>query len=109
MKFKVMFNFLMQQMYSDRTRTDKNHPGQNLPGKRPLTKPPGQKPQLKQNFYKGAFVRVFCTRPYRNREGPRCVTYFRGGVPGCVTKGDREEGARLLPLLLLLLFTVSSL
>ena len=26
MKFKVMFNFLIQ-MYSDRTGTDKNHPG----------------------------------------------------------------------------------
>jgi len=44
MKFKVLFNFLMEQMYSDRTRADKNHPGQNLPDKRPSDKIPGQKP-----------------------------------------------------------------
>jgi len=48
-------------MYSDRRGTDKNHPGQNLPDKRPPDKTPGQKPreQLRQNLYKGAFVRVF--------------------------------------------------
>src|SRR6218665_2904331 len=37
-----------------------------------------------------------CTRPFKNRKGdPRCVTYFRGGVPGCVTKCDRGEGSQL--------------
>jgi len=30
-KFKVMFNFLLLQMYFDRRGTDKNHPGQNPP------------------------------------------------------------------------------
>ena len=71
-------------MYSDTTGTDKNHPRQNLPGKRSLTKPPGQKPreQLIQNLYKGAFVRVFCTMPSKNGEG----------VPGCVTECDKGEG-----------------
>src|SRR6218665_1974712 len=97
MKFKVMFNFLMQQMYSDRTGTDKNHPGQNLPDKRPPEKKPDKNPreQLRQNLYKGAFLRVFCTRPPKNRGGgSRCVTYFRG-VPGCVTKCDRGRGQKL--------------
>ena len=60
MKFKVMFSFLFLQMYSDSTGTDKNQPGQNLSDKRPPDKPPGKKPeQLRQNLYKGAFVRVF--------------------------------------------------
>ena len=51
MKFKVMFNFLM---YSDRTGTDKNHPRQNPPDKNP-------REQLRENLYKGGFVRVCCT------------------------------------------------
>ena len=61
-----MFNFLM---YSDRTGTDKNHPGQNLPDKRPPDKTPGQKPlrTIETEFIQGAFVRVFCTRPTKNR------------------------------------------
>jgi len=40
MKFKVMFNFLLKQMYSDRRGTDKNHLGHNLPDKRPSDKTP---------------------------------------------------------------------
>ena len=46
MKFKVMFNFLLKQMYSDIRGTDKNHPEQNLPDKigLPLTKPPDKNP-----------------------------------------------------------------
>jgi len=76
--------------------TDKlNHPGQNLPDKRPSDKTPGQKPArtIEREFVQGAFVRVFCTRhrPTKNRGVPRCVTYFRG-VPGCVTKCDRGRG-----------------
>ena len=46
MKFRVMFNFLLQQMYSDRRGTDKNHPGQNLPGK-------NTREQLRENSYRG--------------------------------------------------------
>ena len=45
MKFKVMFNFLMEQMYSDRTGTDKNHLGQNLPDKNSEQNTPEQKPR----------------------------------------------------------------
>src|SRR6218665_75357 len=76
-------------MYSDRTGTDKSHPGQNLPDKRPPDKTSGQ------NLYKGAFVRVFYTRPSKIGGGPRCVTYFRGWVPGCVTKCDRGKGVKI--------------
>ena len=48
-------------MYSDRTGTDKNHPGQNLPDKRTPDRPPGQKPrkQLIHNLYKGLLPRFF--------------------------------------------------
>jgi len=80
-------------MYSDKTGMDKNHP-RTKPSRQkdPLTKPPDKNPceQLKQNLYKEAFVRDFCTRPSRNQgRGPRCVTYFRG-VPGMCDEG--EEG-----------------
>src|SRR6218665_2545042 len=71
-------------MYSDRTETNKNHPRENLPDKRPPDKTPGQKPPrtIETEFVQGAFVWIFCTRPSKNRGGPRCVTYFRGGGPG---------------------------
>src|SRR6218665_121651 len=79
-------------MYSDRRGN-----GQ----KPPRTKPSRQKtPHTKfprtteREFVQGAFVRVFCTRPTKNRGGPRCVTYFLG-VPGCVTKGDRGRGLKI--------------
>src|SRR6218665_1060406 len=67
--------------------TDKNQPGQT----------PGQKPPqtIEIEFVQRAFVRDFCTRPTKNRGGPRRVTYFRG-VPGCVTKCDREGGGSKL-------------
>src|SRR6218665_2569872 len=69
--------------------------------KPPTTKPfrqktPGQNPcERLIEFVQGAFVRVLCTRTTKNRGGPRCVTYFRGGVPGCVTKCDRGRGSKL--------------
>ena len=65
MKFKVVFNFLMQQMNSDRTGTDKNHPDVLswvvFQTKHPLTKPPDKNPreQLRQNLYKGALSGFF--------------------------------------------------
>ena len=73
---------------------DKNHPGQNLPDKDPLTKPLAQNPPrtIESEFVQGGFCLVFCTKPTKNR--PRCVTYFRG-VPGCVTKCDRGKGVKL--------------
>ena len=76
--------------------TDKNHPGQNLPDKNPLTKALGQKPPrtIETEFVQGAFVRVFCTRPTKNGGGPRCVTYF-WRVPGCATKCDRGKGVNI--------------
>src|SRR6218665_2287048 len=84
-------------MYSDKRGMDKNHPEQNLSDKRPPDKKPGQKTQrtIVREFVKGAFVRVFCTRPTKNRGGgPRCVTDFRGGGgPGwCGMWGERGGG-----------------
>ena len=62
-------------MYSDRIGTDKNHPGQNLPDKRPLTKPPDKnlREQLRENLYKGVFVRVFVLGLLDIGEGVRDV------------------------------------
>src|SRR6218665_2372797 len=89
MKFKVMFNFLLYQMYCYRRGN----------GQKPTrTKPPGQRPlrTIEIEFVQGTFVRDFCTRPTKNRGGgPRCVTYFRERVPGCVTKWDRGRGSKL--------------
>src|SRR6218665_2225430 len=67
-------------------------------GQKPTrTKPPGQKPlrTIEIEFVQGTFVWDFCTRPTKNLGGPRCVTYFRGGVPGYVTKCDRGRGSKL--------------
>ena len=52
MKFKVMFTFLLYQMYSDRRGN-----GQ----KPPRTKPPGQKTPrtIEREFVQRTFVRVF--------------------------------------------------
>src|SRR6218665_3214281 len=92
MKFKVMFNFLLYKrcILTERERTkttpDKTLPDKRSPDKTPQTK--SHREQVRHNLYKGAFVRVFCTKPSENRGGPRCVTYFRG-VPGCVTRCDR--------------------
>jgi len=47
-------------MYSDRRGDGQNHPRQNLPDKRPLTKAPQT---IEREFVQGAFVRVFYTRP----------------------------------------------
>src|SRR6218665_520686 len=74
-------------MYSDRRGTDKNHPEQNLPDKRPLEKTPRT---IEREFVQRVFVRVFCTK----KGGPRCVT-FLWGVSGCVTKCDRRRGSKL--------------
>ena len=71
-------------MYSDRMGTDKNHPGQNLPNmKRPSDKtPPDKNPreQLRQNLYKGVFVRDFCTKTSKNRGSEMCDVL--SGGPG---------------------------
>src|SRR6218665_1666950 len=58
-------------------------PGENLPR------------TIEIEFVQGPFVRDFCTRPTKNG-GPRCVTYFRGEVLGCVTKCDRGMGGSKL-------------
>src|SRR6218665_157930 len=39
-------------------------------------------------------VRVFCTRPTKNGGSEMCDVLL-GGVPGCVTRCDRGEGAQL--------------
>jgi len=80
-------------MYSDRRRNGQKPPRtkpsrqktlwQNAPEKTPRT--------IEREFVQGAFVRVFCTRPTKNR-GVRDVWRTLGGVPGCVTKCDRGGG-----------------
>src|SRR6218665_1839414 len=79
-------------MYSDRRGY-----GQKPPRTKPSRqKTPGQRPSrtIEREFVQGAFVRIFCTRPTKNRGVPRCVTYF-WGVPGCVTKCDGGGGSKL--------------
>src|SRR6218665_1095507 len=46
------------------------------------------------SFFGTNLTLVFCTRPTKNRGGPRCVTYF-WGVPGCVPKCDRRRGVKI--------------
>ena len=83
-------------MYSDRTGTDKNHPEQNLPDKRPSDKTPGQKPQrtIEGEFVQGAFVRVFCAGPTKNRGVRDVRRTFRGG-PGMCDKVWQREGVKI--------------
>src|SRR6218665_618820 len=59
-EFKVMFNFLLSQMYCDR-RGNRRKPTR--------TKLPGQKPPrtIEIEFVQRTFVRDFCTRPTKNR------------------------------------------
>src|SRR6218665_1361650 len=84
-------------MYSDRTLTDKRHPRQNLPDKRPSDQTPGHKPPrtIETEFVQGGFCPVIFVLGLLNVEGPRCVTYFREGVPGCVTMCDRGRGVKM--------------
>ena len=84
-----MFNFLLKQIYSDRRGTNKIHPGQNLPDKRPSDKTPGQPPheQLRQNLYKGLLSGLLVLRRLKIGGGPRCVTYFLGGPGMCEKVG----------------------
>src|SRR6218665_2374703 len=57
MKFKVMFHFMLQQMYCDRRGNGQNQPGQNLPDKRL----PGQKPprRIEIEFVQGILSGIF--------------------------------------------------
>jgi len=62
----------------------------------------GQNPTYKtlanncERICKRAFVRSFCTRPTKNGGRFRDVwRTFGGGVPGCVTKCDREKGVKI--------------
>ena len=59
------------------------------------TKPPGQKPPrtIEIEFVQRTFVRDFCTRPTKNGGSEMCDVL--SGVPGCVTKCDREEGVKM--------------
>src|SRR6218665_2979317 len=74
---------------------DKNHPEQNLPDKRPLTKPPDKNPreQLRENLYRGLLSGIFVLGQLKIGGSEMCE-YF-GGVPGCVTKCDRGGGSKL--------------
>jgi len=68
----------------ERTKTN---PDKTFQTKDPLTKPPDKNPrkQLRQNLYKGAFVRVFCrpTRPSKNW-GVRDVCHTLWTAPICL-------------------------
>src|SRR6218665_1495853 len=81
-------------MYSDRRGTDKNHPRQNLPDKRPPDKTPGQKPreQLRENLYKGLLSGFFVLGVLKIGGVPEMCDVLLVEVPGCVTKCDRERG-----------------
>src|SRR6218665_3472246 len=85
-------------MYSDQkgVRT-KTTPDKTFQTKDPRTKAPGQKPSrtIEREFVQRAFVRIFCTRPTKNRGGPKCVTYF-WGVPGYVMKCGRGRGVKIV-------------
>ena len=70
----------------------KNLPGQNLPDKRPPDKIHGQKPlrTIERDFVHGAFVRVFSTRPNKNREGSEMCDVLLGS-PGKCDKGEADQ------------------
>ena len=55
---------------------DKNHSGQIPPR------------TIKRELVQGAFVQDFVLGLLKIG-GPRCVTYFWGAVPGCVTGGSK--------------------
>src|SRR6218665_3767750 len=89
MKFKVMLNFLLLQMYSGRRGTDKNHPGQSLPDERPSEKTLGQKPreQLRENLYRGLLSGFFVPDLLKIWGSEMCDVLLV--VRGCVTMCDR--------------------
>jgi len=69
---------------------DKNHPEENLSDKTPGQKPPRT---IESEFVQGAFVRVFCTRPTKNR-GVRDMWRTFGGsrdVWQSVTEGEAGQ------------------
>src|SRR6218665_3305253 len=80
-------------MHSDRRGTDKKHPGQNLPDKRqnPRTKTPRTN---EGEFVHGAFVRFFVLGLLKMGGGSEICDVLLG-VPGCVTKCDRERGVKI--------------
>src|SRR6218665_1592472 len=82
-------------MYSDRIGTDKNHPGQNLPDKRPPDKTPDKSPreQLRENVYRRLLSGFFVLRLLKIGGSEMCDVLL--GVPGCVTKCDRGRGPKL--------------
>src|SRR6218665_3739555 len=86
MKFKVMFNFLLQQMYSKRRGNGQNHPRQNPPGQNP-------REQLRENLYRGLLSGFFVLGILKVGGSKMCVVLL--GVPGCVTKCDRRRGSKL--------------
>src|SRR6218665_2091068 len=84
LKFKVMFNLReWTKTTLDKTCQTKN----------PLTKPPRT---IGTEFVQGGFCPgFFVLGLLKIVGGPRCVTYFRGGVPGCVTKCDRGRVVKI--------------
>ena len=62
---------------------DKNHLRQNLPDKTSRIKTPRT---IEREFVLVAFVRVFCTRPTKNREGGSEMCDVLSGGPGMCDK-----------------------
>jgi len=85
MKFKVMFNFLLQQMYSDRRGN-----GQKPPWTKPPVKP--RRMQLRER-YRG-FLSGFLVLGLLKIGGFEMCDVLLG-VPGCVTKCDMGEGVKI--------------
>jgi len=83
-------------MYSDRRGVDKNHPKQNLQTKdlwqNSRTKTPANN---WERICTGGVGPGFCTRPTKNRRGPRFVTYFGGS--GMCDKVWQGEGGQNWP------------
>jgi len=92
MKFKVMFNFLLYQMYSDRRGN-----GQKPPRTKPSRQnPPDKRPheQLRKNLYRRLLARFFYTRPTKNLGGVRDVWRIFEG-PGLCDKVWQGRGVKI--------------
>src|SRR6218665_2533036 len=95
MKFKVILTLCCNRCILTQGGMDKNHPGQNLPGKRPLDKSPRTKAlannreRICTGFLSGCFVLGLL------KLGGSEMCDVLWGVMGCVTKCDRGRGVKI--------------
>ena len=68
-------------MYSDGTGTDKSHPGQNLPDKRPPDKNLCE--QLRENLYRGLLSGFFVLGQIKIGWGSEMCDVLSGGLGMC--------------------------